>query len=87
MRCQSQIRTKLLERNFDGISANYIKKIEAIQSKIMASKVTIDITKRLNQTLLSYLEETYHARLHLEETSSLLEIENIIRIKSRKRNK
>lgn len=75
LRCQSQIRTKLLERNFDGISANYYKKIEAIQSKIMASKVTIDITKRLNQTLLSYLEETYHARLHLEETSSLLEIE------------
>lgn len=75
LRCQSQIRTKLLERNFDGISANYYKKIEAIQNKISASKITIDITKRLNEALLNYLEETYHARLHLEETSSLLEIE------------
>ncbi len=75
LRCQSQIRTKLLERNFDGISANYYKKIEAIQSKISASKITIEITERLNKSLLHFLEESYNAHLHLEETRSLLEIE------------
>lgn len=75
LRCQSQIRTKLLERNYDGISANYYKKIETIQNKIASYKISLEMTKKLNALVLSYLEETYHAHLHLEETNNLLEIE------------
>lgn len=75
LRCQSQIRTKLLERNFDGISANYYKKIESIQNKISTYKLAIEITQKLNHVVLQYLEDTYKANLHLEETSNLLEIE------------
>ncbi|MDE7264399.1 MAG: hypothetical protein K2N64_07040, partial [Anaeroplasmataceae bacterium] len=75
LRCQSQIRTKLLERNYDGISANYYKKIETIQNKINSYKISMEMAKKLNELVLSYLEETYHAHLHLEETNNLLEIE------------
>ncbi|MDE6413808.1 MAG: hypothetical protein K2K48_00150 [Anaeroplasmataceae bacterium] len=75
LRCQSQIRTKLLERNYDGISANYYKKIETIQNKINSYKLAIDATQKLNSIVLQYLEETYKAHLHHEETNNLLEIE------------
>lgn len=75
LRCQSQIHTKLLERNFDGISANYYKKIETIQNKINSYRVLIDYTSRLNRTVVDYLNSTYQNHLHLEETNNLLEIE------------
>lgn len=75
LRCQSQIRMKLLERNHDGISANYYKRIEGIQNKINTFKVTLDVTNRLNKTIIEYVEAKYKARLHLEESNNLLEIE------------
>lgn len=75
LRCQSQIRTKLLERNFDGISANYYKKIETIQNKINTYKIELDVNKRINNLILKYLEDIYNSQLYLEETSNLLEIE------------
>ncbi|MDE6241514.1 MAG: hypothetical protein K2M08_03715 [Anaeroplasmataceae bacterium] len=75
LRCQSQIRTKLLERNYDGISANYYKKIETIQNKINSYKLAIDATQKLNTIVIQYLEESYKTQLHHEETNNLLEIE------------
>lgn len=75
LRCQSQIRTKLLERNYDGISANYYKKIETIQSKINALKLNIEILERSHAVSLTYLDESFKNHLHLEETNNLLEIE------------
>lgn len=75
LRCQSQIRTKLLERNFDGISANYYKKIETIQNKINTYKIELDANKKINDLVLTYLEDNYKSHLYLEETSNLLEIE------------
>lgn len=75
LRCQSQIRMKLLERNHDGISANYYKRIEGIQNKINTFKVTLDCTERLNQLINDYTKEKYKAQIHLEESNNLLEIE------------
>lgn len=75
LRCQSQIRTKLLERNYDGISANYYKKIETIQNKINCYKLAIEVSSKLYRIILQYLEDMYNSHLHLEETSNLLEIE------------
>ncbi|MDE7161296.1 MAG: hypothetical protein K2N65_00905, partial [Anaeroplasmataceae bacterium] len=73
--CQSQIRTKLLERNYDGISANYYKKIESIQNKINNYKITLETAEKLNQIIQEYIIAKYNAKLHLEETNNLLEIE------------
>lgn len=75
LRCQSQIRTKLLERNFDGIEANYYKRIETIQSKINSYKLEINLTKQLHRSIHKYQENKYQNTLHLEEVSNLLEIE------------
>lgn len=75
LRCQSQIRTKLLERNFDGISANYYKKIETIQNKINTYKINMTTAKKANQLILTYLDDVYNSHLYLEETTNLLEIE------------
>lgn len=75
LRCQSQIRTKLLERNYDGIEANYYKKIETIQNKINAYKLEIELTEAIKSLIQNYQEEAYQSHLHLEEVTSLLEIE------------
>lgn len=75
LRCQSEIRTKLLERNYDGIEANYYKKIETIQNKINAYKLEIKLAQELKELVLQYQEEKYHLKLHLEEVTNLLEIE------------
>ncbi len=75
LKCQSQIRTKLLERNFDGICANYYKEMEAIQNKINTYKIELNVNKKINNLILTYLEDIYNSQLYLEETSNLLEIE------------
>lgn len=75
LRCQSQIRTKLLERNYDGIEANYYKKIEAIQNHISAYKLEIDLTDKLRSLVTEYQEKSYLNNLHREEVNNLLEIE------------
>ncbi len=75
LRCQSQIRTKLLERNYDGIEANYYKRIEEIQNKINSYKMEIDLTRELNDLITKHREFNYQSQIHLEEINNLLEIE------------
>ncbi|MDE5714979.1 MAG: hypothetical protein K2I42_02495, partial [Anaeroplasmataceae bacterium] len=73
LRCQSQIRTKLLERNYDGIEANYYKRIETIQNKINSYKLEIELTNQLNELICKHREANYHSQIHLEEINNLLE--------------
>ena len=75
LRCQSQIRAKLLERNYDGIEANYYKKIESIQNKINSYRLEIKLTQELGDLVKKYEKETYTNNLHREEVENLLEIE------------
>ena len=75
LRCQSQIRAKLLERNYDGIEANYYKKIESIQNKINSYRLEIKLTQELGDLVRKYEKETYTNNLHREEVENLLEIE------------
>lgn len=75
LRCQSQIRTKLLERNFDSIETNYYKKIETIQNKINNYKLEIALANETHEAVVNYQEKKYLDSLHLEEVLNLLEIE------------
>lgn len=75
LRSQSQVRSKLLERNFDGIEANYYKKIETIQNKILAFKLEISLAEDLKTSLHEYHNKKYWNELHLEEVLNTLEIE------------
>ncbi len=75
LRCQSQIRTKLLERNYDGIEANYYKKIETIQNTINAYRLEIKLAEEVYKLVLAYQQENYEDQLHLNEVTNLLEIE------------
>lgn len=74
-RTKSQIRTKLLERNFNGKEAAYSKKIESIQSKINLYKLEIDLATALRKTINNYQNETYHNQLNLTKVTNLLDIE------------
>ncbi len=75
LRCQSQIRTKLLERNYDGIEANYYKRIETIQNKINSYQLERKLANELVEIVLDFQEKEYQSNLHLEEVTNLIEIE------------
>lgn len=75
LRCQSQIRTKLLERNYDSIEANYYKKIEILQNKINSYQLEKKLATELLKLVLEYQKDTYLDHLHLEEVTNLLDIE------------
>ncbi len=75
LRCQSQIRTKLLERNYDGIEANYYKKIETIQNTINSYRLEIKLAEEIYELVLAFQQKNYEDQLHLNEVTNLLEIE------------
>lgn len=75
LRCQSQKRNKLLERNFNSLEANYYKKIESVQNKINFHNLEIKLTNQLKEIVTDYQEKSYLNDLHYEEVINLLEIE------------
>ena len=75
LRCQTQKRYKLLERNFNSIEANYYKKIETVQNKINFHNLEIQLTNQLKDIVSEYQEKNYLNDLHLEQVTNLLEIE------------
>ena len=75
VKCQSQIKNKILEKDLDISEANIQKKIESIQTDINKIKLDIAGALELKKLLHEYEDEKHNRKLNNLSVNALLEIE------------